>query len=73
MISREWDGFAACRHTSQRVLHVEGTLGLGRLLFGVVANQSGALGQAKVVGQQGAMLHADGPQGGAVDLHKSNG
>lgn len=47
---------------------MECTLGLGCLLFGAVANQSGALGQAKVKGQQRAMLHADGPQGGAINL-----
>jgi len=52
------------------VSHVECALGLGRLLFGAVANQSGALGQAKVKGQQGAMLHADGPQSGAIDLQE---
>lgn len=45
-------------------------LGLGCLLFGAVANQSGALGQAKVKGQQRAMLHADGPQSGAINLQE---
>lgn len=49
-------------------LHVECTLGLGCLLFGAVANQSSALGQAEVKGQQGSVLHADGPQSGTVDL-----
>ena len=48
--------------------HVERALGLGRLLFGAVADQSRAVGQAQVEGQQGSVLHADGPQGGAVDL-----
>ncbi|TNN38821.1 hypothetical protein EYF80_051005 [Liparis tanakae] len=32
----------------ETVSHVERALGLGRLLLGAVANQSGALGQAKV-------------------------
>lgn len=43
-------------------------LGLGCFLSAAVANQSTALGQAKVEGQQGAMLHADSPQCGAIDL-----
>lgn len=46
------------------------TLGLGCFLFGVIANESGALGQAKMEGQQRPMLHADGPQGGAINLWK---
>lgn len=58
------------RGTDCRVLHVEGALGLGSLLFGAVANQCGALGQAEVKGQQGAVLHTDGPQGGAINLHR---
>lgn len=45
-------------------------LGLGCFLFGAIANQSGALGQAEVKGQQGAVLHADGPQGGAINLQE---
>ena len=49
-------------------LHVQCTLGLGCFLSGAVANQSAALGQAEVKGQQGAMLHADSPQGGAINL-----
>lgn len=47
---------------------MECTLGLGCLLFGAVANQSSALGQAKVKRQQRAVLHADCPQGGAINL-----
>lgn len=49
-------------------LHVQCTLGLGCFLPAAVANQSAALGQAKVEGQQGAMLHADSPQCGAINL-----
>lgn len=49
---------------------MECTLGLGCLLFGAVANQSGALGQAKVKGQQRAVLHANGPQSGAINLQE---
>lgn len=44
------------------------TLGLGCFLPGAVTNQSTALGQAKVEGQQGAMLHTDSPQRGAINL-----
>ncbi len=47
---------------------MECALSLGCLLFGAVANQSAALGQAKVKGQQRAVLHADGPQSGAIYL-----
>lgn len=50
---------------------MECALCLGCLLFGAVANQSGALGQAKVKGQQRAMLHADGPQSGAINLQQT--
>lgn len=49
-------------------LHVQCTLGLGCFLPAAVANQSAALGQAEVEGQQGAMLHADSPQRGAINL-----
>ena len=49
-------------------LHVQGTLSLGCFLRGAVANQSAALGQTQVKGQQRAVLHADSPQSGAVDL-----
>lgn len=49
---------------------MECALGLGRFLFGAVANQSGALGQAQVKGQQRAVLHADGPQSGAINLQE---
>lgn len=51
-------------------LHVKCTLGLGCLLSGTITNQSCALGQAKVKGQQGAMLHADGPQCRTINLHR---
>lgn len=49
-------------------LHMQCTLGLGCFLPAVVANQSTALGQAKMEGQQGTMLHADSPQSGAINL-----
>lgn len=57
----------------QQVLHVECTLGFGCLLLGAVANQSCALGEAKVKGQQGAVLHADGPQCRAINLQGQTG
>ena len=44
-------------------LHVQCSLGLGRLLFGVVSDKGGALGQVQMECQQWAMLHADRPQG----------
>lgn len=56
--------------TEDSALHVECTLCLGCLLFGAVANQSSSLGQAKVKGQQRAVLHADGPQSGAINLQE---
>lgn len=56
--------------TSVPSLHVKGALSLGCLLFRVIANQSGALCKAKVKGQQGAVLQADGPQSRAIDLQK---
>lgn len=49
-------------------LHVQCTLGLGCFLPAAVANQSTALGEAEVEGQQGTMLHADSPQSGAINL-----
>lgn len=47
------------------------TLGFGCLLFWAVANQRCALGQAKVKGQKRSVLHADGPQGRAINLWES--
>ncbi len=44
------------------------TLGLGSFLPATVANQSAALCKAEMERQQGAMLHADSPQRGAVNL-----
>lgn len=49
---------------------MQGALRLGGFLTAAVANHSAALVQAEVEGQQGAMLHADGPQSGAVDLQR---
>lgn len=53
-------------------LHVQCTLGLGCFLPAAVANQSTALGQAKVESQQGAVLHANSPQCGAINLQEKN-
>lgn len=44
------------------------TLGLGSFLSAAVANQSTALCQAKVEGEEGAVLHADGSQCGSINL-----
>lgn len=51
-------------------LHVQCTLGLGCFLPATVANQSTALGEAEMESQQGAMLHADSPQRGAINLQR---
>lgn len=48
---------------SKLCLHVQCSLGLGRLLFGAVSDEGGALGQVQMECQQWAMLHADRPQG----------
>lgn len=48
---------------SKPCLHVQCSLGLGRLLFGVISDEGGALGQVQMECQQWAMLHADRPQG----------
>lgn len=48
---------------------MQSPLSLGCFLPAAVANQSAALGQAEVEGQQGTVLHADSPQCGAVNLH----
>lgn len=43
-------------------------MGLGGLVLGAVADHSVAMGQVEVECDQRAVLHAQGPQGGAVDL-----
>lgn len=48
-------------------------LSLGGLVLGAVAHHGVALGQVEVECDQGAVLHAQGPQGGAVDLRGGNG
>lgn len=54
-------------------LHVQCTLGLGCFLSTAVADQSAAVRQAEVKGQQGAVLHANSPQRGAIDLQEKKG
>ncbi len=50
---------------------MQGTLGFGGFMRAAVADQSAALRQAEVKGQQRAVLQTDRPQGRAVDLqHK---
>lgn len=50
-------------------LHMQCTLGLDCFLLTAVANQSAALGQAKVESQQGTVLHTDSPQSRTIDLN----
>lgn len=45
------------------------TLGLDCFLLAAIANQSAALGQAKVESQQGTVLHTDSPQSGTINLY----
>lgn len=52
----------------QRHSHVQGLLCLHHLLLGAVADQGVPVGQVQVECDQGAMLHAQGPQGRAIDL-----
>lgn len=47
---------------------MQGILGLGCLLFGAVSDKSCALGEVEMECQERAMLHADRPEGGTVDL-----
>lgn len=53
-------------------LHMQCTLGLDCFLLAAIANQSAALGQAKVESQQGTMLHTDSPQSGTINLHRND-
>ncbi len=50
------------------VLHVQGFLGFGSLLLGAVTYNSIALRQVQMEGNERAVLHAQSPQGGAVNL-----
>lgn len=45
-----------------RDLHVQRLLGLGGLVLGAVAHNGVPLGQVEVECDQGAVLHAQGPQ-----------
>lgn len=49
-------------------LHVQALLGLSGLILGAVAYNSVAMWQVEVECDQRAMLHAQGPQGRAVNL-----
>lgn len=46
-------------------------LGLCGFVFGAVAHHSISLGQVEVECDQGAMLHAQGPQSRAINLEQS--
>lgn len=52
--------------------HVERFLRLHHLFFGTVADQSVAVREVQVECDQGPVLHAQSPQGGAVDLRAGN-
>lgn len=49
-------------------IHVQALLGLGGLILGAVAYNSVAMWQVEVECDQRAVLHAQGPQGRAVNL-----
>ena len=51
-----------------RDAHVQGLLGLGGFLLGAVADHGVALRQVQVERDEGPVLQAQRPQGGAVDL-----
>ena len=51
-----------------RDIHVQGLLGLGGFLLGAVADHGIALRQVQVECDEGPVLQAQRPQGGAVDL-----
>lgn len=46
-------------------------LSLCGLVLGAVAHQGVALGQVEVECDQGAVLHAKGPQSGTIDLRET--
>lgn len=49
-------------------LHVQALLGLGGLILGAVADHGITVRQVEVECDQGAMLHAQGPQSGTINL-----
>lgn len=49
-------------------LHVQALLGFGSLILGAVAYHSVTMRQVEVECDQRAVLHAQGPQGRAVNL-----
>ena len=49
-------------------LHVQALLGLGGLILGAVADHGISVRQVEVECDQRAMLHAQGPQGRAINL-----
>lgn len=51
-----------------RDAHVQGLLGLGGFVLGAVADHGVALRQVQVERDEGPVLQAQRPQGGAVDL-----
>lgn len=51
-------------------LHVQALLGLGGFILGAVAYHSVAMWQVEVECDERAVLHAQGPQGRAVNLRK---
>lgn len=51
---------------------MQGALGFGGFMRAAVADQSAALRQAEVKGQQRAVLQTDRPQGRAVNLHTNH-
>lgn len=56
---------------SQLGLHVQRLLSLCGLVLGAVAHHGVALGQVEVECDQRAVLHAQGPQSGAIDLREA--
>ena len=52
---------------------MQGLLGLGGLLLGAVADHGVALRQVQVERDEGPVLQAQRPQGGAVDLSEEEG
>lgn len=57
-----------CGAGEGRDAHVQGLLGLGGFLLGAVADHGVALRQVQVECDEGPVLQAQRPQGGAVDL-----
>lgn len=53
--------------------HVQGLLCLEHLLLGAVADQGAAVRQVQVECDQRAVLHAQSPQGGAINLGRGGG